>query len=165
LADVFISYERSAEATALRAADALTNSGHTPWLDALLPVHRDYSEVLEEQLKASDVVLVLWSEAASGSQWVRAEADYARQEGKLVQAILDDSLPPMPFNRIQCARLAGWTGDASNPEWGKILEGVAQISGSPRPAAASPSPAPVVKAPAGPRRLFFRLGAAALVVR
>ena len=142
MADVFISYERSAEAVARRVADALTRAGHKPWLDSLLPAYRDYSEVIEERLKAADVVLVLWSQAAHQSQWVRAEADFARQEHKLVQAMLDSSLPPMPFNRIQCANLAGWSGSARDPQWLKVLEGVDQIVASPDKPAPAPPAAP-----------------------
>ncbi len=165
MADVFISYERTAEATARRVAAALTRAGHNPWFDALLPAHRDYSDVIEERLKATDVVLVLWSQAAHQSQWVRAEADYARQEKKLVQAVLDDRLPPMPFNRIQCARLAGWIGGAKSPEWRKVLDGIDQISSIGAHALeAAPSLTPI--APPRTRRnrtLALALGSAVLL--
>jgi adenylate cyclase len=161
LADVFISYERSTESVAHRAADALTRAGHTPWFDSLLPAYRDYSEVIEERLKATDVVLVLWSQTAHQSQWVRAEADYARQEGKLVQAVLDKTLPPMPFNRIQCANLDGWTGSAKNPQWRKVLDGIDQLVAAPgRPAEASAAAPAAAPSRSPSRRWRFGLAAA-----
>jgi TolB-like protein len=42
--------------------------------------------------------------------------------------ILDESTPPMPFNRIQCARLRGWTGNPTDAEWLKVLHSIEQLS-------------------------------------
>jgi TolB-like protein len=98
------------------------------WTDADLPPHRAYSEVIEERLKAADAVVVLWSAAGEKSQWVRAEAEYAREHDKLVQIVVDDSLPPMPFNQTQCARLIGWNGDRRNAQWRKVLESLGELS-------------------------------------
>ncbi len=79
---------------------------------------------------------MLWSTAAAQSQWVRAEADFARNAGKLVQAAVDGSMPPMPFNQIQCAELKGWRGGAVHAGWSKLQDSVrALASGKERPAA------------------------------
>jgi len=146
VAKVFISYERTGEVSAHRVADALRAAGHDVWTDAELPAHRAYSEVIEERLAESDAVVVLWSAAAEKSQWVRAEAEYARQRGNLVQVVLDDSLPPMPFNQTQCASLKGWNGDRRNSQWRKVLESLSQLSSmsgaSDAAAPGGPGPAP-----------------------
>ena len=102
---VFISYARSTEAQARQVADALRSLGHEVWRDDELPAHRPYSEVIEERLQAAGAVVVLWSAEAVKSQWVRAEADAAREKGTLVQVSVDGTVPPMPFNQIQCADL------------------------------------------------------------
>src|SRR3954471_7665371 len=111
MAEVFVSYARTEEATADSVANALRAEGFAVWRDDQLPAHRAYSEVIEERLKSAKAVVVLWSAEAARSQWVRAEADSAREACTLVQASLDGSLPPMPFNQIQCADLKGWNGD------------------------------------------------------
>ncbi|WP_372786417.1 TIR domain-containing protein [Phenylobacterium sp.] len=121
---VFISYERSAAATAQRVAARLRADGREVWLDTELPPDRLYADVINERLQAAGAVVVLWSKAASASEWVRAEADLARQHHKLVQATLDDTLPPMPFNQVQCAKLKSWRGDADHPEWAKVVRAV-----------------------------------------
>src|SRR6516164_3858493 len=121
MADVFISYARSTEGAAHRVAEALRALGHRVWRDDELPAHRDYSEVIEERLRAAKAVVVLWSAEAVKSQWVRAEADLAREAGTLVQLSLDGAPLPMPFNRIQCADLRGWSGDAAAPGWKKVV--------------------------------------------
>ena len=112
---VFVSYCRPSAQVAEQVAVALASMGYDVWRDTQLPAHRAYCDVIEENLRAARAVVVLWSSEASQSQWVRAEADYARQAGTLVQASLDGTLPPMPFNQIQCADLSGWAGDDGDP--------------------------------------------------
>ena len=103
MADVFVSYARIDEPQAERVAEALRADGYRAWRDDELPAHRAYAEVIEERLKSAKAVVVLWSAEAAKSQWVRAEADAARELGTLIQATLDGGVPPMPFNQIQCA--------------------------------------------------------------
>ena len=130
MADVFVSYARPDEPLACRVAEALRELGYGVWRDDELPAHRAYAEVIEERLKAAKAVIVLWSAESAKSQWVRAEADAARSAGSLVQATLDGSQPPLPFNQIQCADLSGWSGDAEAPGWRKLLASVAALSGT-----------------------------------
>jgi adenylate cyclase len=129
--DVFISYARSDEPQAKRVADALQALGYGVWRDDELPAHRAYAEVIEERLKGAKAVIVLWSADAAKSQWVRSEADAARQLGTLVQATIDGSVAPMPFDQIQCADLSGWGGDANAAAWRKLTGSVAALAGQP----------------------------------
>jgi adenylate cyclase len=129
MADVFISYARSSEAQADAVTDALRAEGFSVWRDDELPAHRAYGEVIEERLAAARAVVVLWSSDALRSQWVRAEADAARNAGTLVQASLDRAVPPLPFNQIQCADLDGWSGDMTAPGWLKLRDSVAALAG------------------------------------
>ena len=62
------------------------------------------------------------------SQWVRAEADLARIQSKLVQLRIDGTLPPLPFNQVQCADLTDWDGDATNVEWRKVIGAVSELA-------------------------------------
>jgi adenylate cyclase len=127
MADVFISYARSDEPHAIRVADSLRTQGYTVWRDDELPAHRDYAEVIEERLKSAGAVIVLWSAAATKSQWVRAEADVGRSAQTLVQATLDGTIPPLPFNQIQCADLSNWTGEIETHGWSKLLGSVREL--------------------------------------
>jgi adenylate cyclase len=76
----------------------------------------------------------LWSAEAAKSQWVRAEADTARAAGTLIQATLDGSIPPLPFNQIQCADLAAWEGKTDGPGWRKLKGSVTSLAGTPQTA-------------------------------
>ena len=140
MSDVFISYARSSEEQAMLVEQALRGAGHAVWRDAELPAHRAYAEVIEERLKSAKAVVVLWSVEAAKSQWVRAEADAAREMGTLVQARLDGTMPPIPFNQIQSAELEGWTGDPDHPGWCKLKASVATLAG--RSGESEPSPKP-----------------------
>ena len=130
MAEIFISYARSAAVQAARIADALRAAGHRVWMDNELPAHRAYGDVIEERLAAAKAVLVLWSADAARSQWVRSEANAAREQHKLVQLSLDGTKLPMPFDQIQCADLIGWMGDTRSPGWQKVLASIAEWLGT-----------------------------------
>src|SRR5206468_9166187 len=100
--------------------------------------------------------------AAAKSQWVRAEADFARNSGKLVQAQVDGTMPPMPFNQIQCADLKGWRGSSNHAGWAK-LKGSAQALVSGEEPAVSVSPQPRLWDRLEPYRWPFAASLALLV--
>jgi len=129
MSDVFVSYARSMEPQAMKIAAALRAKGYSVWRDDEIPAHRAYADVIEERLKTSKAVVVIWSADAAKSQWVRSEADAARAAGTLVQISVDGTLPPMPFNQIECAELRDWNGDAGASGWRKLAESVAELVG------------------------------------
>jgi adenylate cyclase len=132
MSDVFISYARPDEPVAKRVADALTAAGYRAWRDDELPAHLVYADVIQERLTSAGAVVVLWSKHAAKSQWVRAEADAARTLGTLVQVTIDGSIPPIPFNQVQCADLNGWGGDTTTPGWRKLAASVGALAGEPQ---------------------------------
>ena len=127
---LFISYARSDEVQAEHVAAALRAEGYDVWRDNQLPAHRAYSEVIEERLNRARAVVVLWSIDAAKSQWVRAEADSARNRNLLVQASLDGIVPPLPFNQIQCADLNSVGEPKDSPGWAKLLDSVQELLGN-----------------------------------
>jgi adenylate cyclase len=139
MSDIFISYARSTEAQARQLAEALRALGYGVWRDDELPAHRPYGEVIEERLRKAKAVVVIWSAEAVKSQWVRAEANVAREAGTLVQLRIDNAVPPLPFNEIQCADMPGWNGRTDSPGWLKVVASLADLTGGPAspPAAAA----------------------------
>lgn len=153
MADVFISYSRDDLETVSRIASAVKDAGYDLWWDKDLPPHLSYTEVIQEKIGGAKAVIVVWSEEASKSEWVRAEADMARNQNKLVQTSIDDAMPPLPFNQIQYASLSDWKGEGDHPAWNKVLLSLADLVERehvppPKPASepaqknASPDPAP-----------------------
>jgi len=131
MSHVFISYARPDEPFASLIADGLREGGFEVWRDDELPAHRAYAEVIEERINGAGAVVVLWSAEATKSHWVRAEADTARAKLTLIQASLDGTLPPMPFNQMQCADLKGWDGQRTSAGWRKLVASVGELAGSP----------------------------------
>jgi adenylate cyclase len=129
VAHVFISYARPDEPLASLVAERLREDGFEVWRDDELPAHRPYAEVIEERIKGAGAVVVLWSAEAAKSHWVRAEADSARAAQTLIQASVDGTLPPMPFNQIQCADLEAWDGQKTSPGWRKLIASVGDLAG------------------------------------
>lgn len=147
MSDIFVSYARATENEARAVAAALRAMGHAVWLDDELPAHRAYADVIEERLTSARAVVVVWSAEAVRSHWVRSEADRARSENKLVQLSVDGAPLPMPFDQIQCADLAGWSGDTDAPGWRKVAASVADLLGG---AASAAEPAQAEAPPALP---------------
>lgn len=139
MANVFISYARPDEPQAKRVAGALREHGYSVWRDDELPAHRAYAEVIEERLRSAEAVVVLWSADAVKSQWVRSEANVARSSATLVQAVLDGSMPPLPFDQIQCADLREWNGEAEASGWRKLIASLAELTGGAEQGAAKPA--------------------------
>jgi adenylate cyclase len=149
MSDVFISYARSTAKQAQQVAEALRGQGYSVWIDDDLPAHRTYSRVIEEQMAAAKAAVVIWSADAVQSEWVMSEANRAREDRKVVQVITDKTRLPMPFDTIQCADLADWTGDLEAPGWRKVLSSLAELLGvaAPAPAAIGEAPLPLPSKP------------------
>lgn len=139
MADVFLSYARSDAAAAERAARELGKVGRSVWFDRELPAHRVYSDVIATELESAAAVLVLWSKASIESEWVRSEANRARELHKVVQGRLDDARLPMPFDQIQCAPLANWRGGGEHPGWSQVRKSIDELVGGERLAGAGPA--------------------------
>jgi hypothetical protein len=129
MVDVFISYSRANEAIVRQLAEAVTAEGYSVWWDAELPPHLSYGEVITEKIGSAKAAIVVWSKDAAASEWVRAEADVARGQKKLIQTSIDDVMPPMPFNQIQFASIGDWHGEADHPGWKKVKASLAALCG------------------------------------
>jgi hypothetical protein len=109
----------------------LEKAGWSVWYDPELPAHRAYADVIATELDAAPAVLVLWSEAAAASEWVRSEANRGRELHKLVQARLDDARLPMPFDQIQCADLRNSRAANSDPGWSQVRKSIEALVAGP----------------------------------
>lgn len=161
MVDVFISYSRDNKARVADIAAAVTAAGYDVWWDAELPPHRSYGDVITEKIGSAKAAIVVWSQTSAASEWVRAEADVARNQKKLVQTAIDDVMPPLPFNQIQFADLRDWNGDPAHSGWRKVLMSLEELCGreaAPAPAPAHPTVTPQpsdLQAPAAPKSSFL----------
>jgi TPR repeat protein len=122
--DIFLSYASPDREKAKLVARVLEARGWSVWWDREIPPGKSYDEVIEEALDASNCIVVLWSKASAASGWVRAEAEEGVRRRILVPATIELATIPLGFRRIQAADLTGWKGDASHPEFRKLLEAI-----------------------------------------
>ncbi|MBV9860034.1 MAG: TIR domain-containing protein [Alphaproteobacteria bacterium] len=105
---IFISYAREDRQAAEQLAAIFETSGWSVWWDRELRAGRAFDRVIEEAITAASVVVVLWSRSSVGSDWVRAEASFALEAGKLLPVTLDEAPVPLRFRPVQMLSLAGW---------------------------------------------------------
>lgn len=100
MSDVFISYSRQDRPIAQGLADDLS-AKYKVWWDVEVYAGDAFHDVITEALDASTAVVVIWSQTAARSIWVRAEAMRALRKKKLVTTHLPDFNPdhlPLPFD-------------------------------------------------------------------
>jgi hypothetical protein len=174
MVDVFISYSRTNQALVRRLAEAVKRLGYSVWWDDELPPHLSYGDVITEKIGEAKAAIVVWSEDAVASEWVRAEADVARNQKKLIQTSIDGRMPPMPFNQIQFAAIGDWQGEDDHPGWLKVRGSLEALCGPPgaatppapatprRPATSPPAPTPATRP--DPKLLPALIGVLALAL-
>jgi hypothetical protein len=132
MAQVFISYARNDAPQARGMAAALERAGHKVWWDRHIPGGTEYGHEIEDALRDADAVVVLWSQDAVNSSWVRDEAADGRDSRRLVPVTIDGTLPPLGFRQLQTIDLAGWNGRGNPPALRALLAAVARLERSDR---------------------------------
>ena len=131
LAGIFLSYARDDASKAQSLAKWLERAGHGVWWDRHIHGGSEYAEEIEAALKQSEIVIVLWSEKASHSAWVRDEAAEGRDSGRLIPLTVDASQPPLGFRQLQSISISGWSGRGNPPNSAAIKEAIAKIARGP----------------------------------
>ncbi len=157
--DIFLSYARHDRASARIFAESFAAEGFKVWWDASLHSGETFDEVIEQNLRDSKAVVVLWSPRSVASRWVRSEATLADRRHKLVPAIIEPCDRPIAFELTHTAELAGWEGDRTDIHWRTFVEDLKRLIQAVDDGAApvlAPQRAP--SPPAGPTRQPLRPG-------
>jgi tetratricopeptide (TPR) repeat protein len=154
MASVFLSYDRDDSDRARHFAHALEKAGHQVWWDLHVRSGAQFTKVIEEALKAADVVVVLWSRYAVDSAWVRDEAAAGRDTNRLVPVTIDGTEPPLGFRQFQTIDLSRWKGRGAPVQLRTLLADIESTAAAPE---AGPSSRPVPKAAPPRQREYLRL--------
>lgn len=119
---VFLSYSRQDRARAVKIIRGLEAHGIAVWWDGMLEVGQAFAHSTETALETADAVVVLWSEAAVQSHWVRDEATRGRDRGCLVPVSLDGAQPPLGFRQIQYIKFSAWHGRSNAHEMVELVQ-------------------------------------------
>jgi hypothetical protein len=116
--------------------------GWQVWSDREIPAGRPYDEAIEEALRQSACVVVLWSRPAVASRWVRSEASEGASRDILVPVLLEDVLIPLEFRLLQALDLRSWDGSHDDARLANVDQAVRRIVNVvPKPHEGSPGPA------------------------
>lgn len=146
MADLLISYARDGEAVADRLSTLLRQEGFSIWTEAAA------RGPIQDRVGDVRAAVVIWSDTSRVSEWIKAEANYARGQKKLVQASVDAEPPPLPFDAGTVVPLVDWSGDEGHPGWLRLraeLEGLCRKRTPPAVAAAAAVPERAAAAPPG----------------
>jgi hypothetical protein len=144
---IFISYAQEDRERARALAQVLQSLGYSVWWDIKIPPGKTFSQVIEDALKQTRCVIVLWSRHSVHSEWIEIEAAKAKQRGVLVPALLEDvaSDIPLEFSRLHAANLTAWRPEVPSQEWDVFLQAIRDHVG-----AEPERPGPVIDPPLPP---------------
>ncbi|MGD9982485.1 MAG: toll/interleukin-1 receptor domain-containing protein [Hyphomonadaceae bacterium] len=134
MADVFVSYAHANQNRVTPICTGLVQSGLSLWWDDNLKAGDDFSLVIERELNNAGCVVVVWSEAARNSLWVRAEATEALDANKLAQVRVDGVKPPLPFTAVEMLDLRDWRGGRGEAPWPQLESKARTLAGGKAPA-------------------------------
>jgi TIR domain-containing protein len=124
MSDVYISYSRQESPRAQQLARALERAGFSVWWDRQISAGATWASSIERALDEARCVVVLWSANSVKSDWVIDEAAYAREEGKLIQVVVDNVEPPLAFRRYHTLPLTDLTGEVKDTELERLIDAI-----------------------------------------
>lgn len=133
MTEIFLSYKRENQDAVQRIVLGLRNAGLSVWWDQDIAPDAPWEQTIESELAKAKVVIVAWSQAAIGSENVKAEARRARNQGKLIQIYVEPCEPPLFFGERQGVDLSNWNGNAGDNRFQAILTAARAILAGKRP--------------------------------
>ena len=125
----FLSYARADRDRAVKLARALEAAGVDLWWDTMIEGGAAFAKSIEAALEKSNAVIVVWSAASIGSDWVLDEAAKGRDLRKLVPVTFDGTAAPLGFRQYQAIDLSHWRGDPRAPEIASIVRAIRVATG------------------------------------
>ena len=130
MADIFVSYAREDGNRVKAIAGTLTNMGWTVWRDDRIRGGAEFDLVIDQELDTASCVIVVWSSASVDSRWVRAEAESADEQGKLVPVTFEHELRlPVRFRQINTTFLTSTELSEQTPDVVGLLTDIAVRTG------------------------------------
>lgn len=128
MARIFISYARADRDLAEKLAGALVARDHEVWWDRDLSIGDAFRKTIENELKASEASIVIWTKHSVASRWVLDEADKAVSAEKLLPVAFEAGIEvPMGFGQFHVLDFSTWNGDARAAQLEELDSKVAEI--------------------------------------
>ncbi|HEX7931069.1 MAG TPA: toll/interleukin-1 receptor domain-containing protein [Sphingomicrobium sp.] len=116
LADICIIYARSDAAAIPPALETVLKTDWSVWWDRHL-VEGDYRGGIEAAIRACEVLIPVWSKAATLNAHMHDELEIARKTGVAILPLrIDEASAPMSYGSLQSTDMLGWGGDLDRVE-------------------------------------------------
>ncbi len=122
--DVFLSYARDNRPVAERMAEGLRNNGFNVWWDSDILPGAQFVDSIEAGLKNAACVVVLWSQKSVLSRYVRNEAEFGANHGKLVPVLIEDVSIPWEVSNIHTMDLKQWAQNGNDEDFAQLVHGL-----------------------------------------
>ena len=109
MTDIFISYASPDRSKVEKLSAFLESKGYATWYDKALQPAEHFRDTIMSKIEEAHVVICIWTPNSIGSDWCRAEADYARRLNKLIPVRSNDLNPdqiPLPFGELHTISIA-----------------------------------------------------------
>ncbi|MGD8415568.1 MAG: toll/interleukin-1 receptor domain-containing protein [Pseudomonadales bacterium] len=134
---IFVSYSRRDRTKVELIVDILERCGETVWWDRELDPGSAFGNEIQQQLEAATSIVVVWSADSVASGWVRSEAGFGYDHGKLVPVALDRTTIPVPFNNLDTIDLSGWPDTPQHGEVARLTAAISRLQPDRQPHAAN----------------------------
>ncbi len=129
MTDVFVSYKSEERERVAPLVRCLEGQGWSVFWDRKIPPGQTWNSWIRKHLDEAKCVVVVWTEASVGSDWVHEEAGQGKSRGVLIPVKLDVVEPPLGFGLIQAADLTAWQGRPDEAEFATLLQFMAELIG------------------------------------
>lgn len=127
--DIFISYSRQDKSKIARLVNRLSAFGWSVWWDVELKVGEKWEDAIELALKKARAVIVAWSSSSITSHWVKEEASFGRNAGRLVPLTLEQVEPPFGFRQFHCLDFSENDFDSDDKEVADLIRALRDLIG------------------------------------
>ena len=109
MSHIFVSYSSRHRPLTRTLAERLEAEGWPVWWDHALEAYGDYEAQIRQAIDDAGALVVIWSEGAAQSDYVKVEVNRALKQGKLVnlrapEFVVEDV--PLDFQMVHCAAVA-----------------------------------------------------------
>jgi hypothetical protein len=128
VADIFISYKSERRNAVAHVARILEDYGYSVWFDWAVLSGDNFIRLIERELRAARVVLVLWCMRSVQSDYVLEEAHLARKLGKIIPVRIEPVDLPFGFQLLDTFDLTAWDGSPGSPIIKELIAHIAEKS-------------------------------------
>lgn len=124
---IFISYKRDDVRVAALIRTALESCGYDVWFDEDVQCGQQWATVIDDMLANAGCVVVLWSELANASPWVRHEASHAMTRNVYAPCRIELISIDAPYNHVQATDILDWQGELNHPGFQDLVNRIGEL--------------------------------------